>query len=104
MLNLHLERARRLLLSLLRKKIDRFGARGILVWGCIMLGNHTPLHVFHARIINADRYRDDILEAYMRLLRGAFGPDFLFMGDNERPHRTQIVDDSLEKEDFRHMD
>lgn len=30
------------------RKIDHFDGRGILVWGGIMLGSHTLLHVFNA--------------------------------------------------------
>lgn len=69
-----------------------------------MLGSRTPLHVFDAGTVNAHRYRDEILEAYVRLFRGAFGPDFMFMDDNARPHRALIIDDFLEEENIRRMD
>lgn len=85
------------------REIDQFGGRGILVWGGIMLGSRTPLHVFDEGSVTAQRYRDEVLEPYVRLFRGAAGPDFLFMDDNARPHRAHIVDDFLEEEDIRRM-
>ncbi|GFV14759.1 transposable element Tcb2 transposase [Trichonephila clavipes] len=49
-------------------------------------------------------YRDVILEQHLRLFRFAMGAEFLFMDDNTRPHRTKIVDECLQSEDFTHMD
>ena len=69
-----------------------------------MLNNRTPLHVIDADTLNAHRYGDEILEAYMRLFRGAFGSSFMFIDDNAHPHRAQIIDDFLEEEDNRRMD
>ena len=40
-------------------------------------------------------YRDVILEQHVRLFRGAMGAEFLFMDDNARPHRANIVDECL---------
>ncbi|GFS96672.1 transposable element Tcb1 transposase [Trichonephila clavipes] len=36
-------------------------------------------------------YRDVILEQHVRLFRGAMGAEFLFMDENARPHRANIV-------------
>ncbi|GFW38394.1 uncharacterized protein TNCV_1332471 [Trichonephila clavipes] len=41
-------------------------------------------------------YRDVILEQHVRLFRGAMGVEFLFMDDNARPHRANIVDEFLQ--------
>ncbi|GFX01101.1 transposable element Tcb2 transposase [Trichonephila clavipes] len=49
-------------------------------------------------------YRDVILEQNVRLFRGAMGAEFLFMKDNARPHRTNIVDECLQSEDITRMD
>ncbi|GFX83988.1 transposable element Tcb1 transposase [Trichonephila clavipes] len=49
-------------------------------------------------------YRDVILEQHVRLFRGAMGAKFLFMGDNTRPHRANIVDECLQSEDITRMD
>ncbi|GFX60205.1 DDE_3 domain-containing protein [Trichonephila clavipes] len=49
-------------------------------------------------------YRDVILEQHVRLFRGAMGAEFLFMDDNARPHRANIVDGCLQSEDITRMD
>ncbi|GFS71883.1 transposable element Tc3 transposase [Trichonephila clavipes] len=35
---------------------DRYGGRGVLVWGGIMLGSRTDLHIFDAGSVNGTRY------------------------------------------------
>ncbi|GFY16954.1 transposable element Tc3 transposase [Trichonephila clavipes] len=47
---------------------------------------------------------DIILEQHARLFRGTMGTEFLFMDDNIRPHRANIVDESLQSEDITRMD
>ncbi|GFW70498.1 transposable element Tcb1 transposase [Trichonephila clavipes] len=49
-------------------------------------------------------YRDVILEQHVRLFRGAMGAEFLFMDENARPHRANIVDECLQSEDITRMD
>ncbi|GFY09545.1 transposable element Tc3 transposase [Trichonephila clavipes] len=49
-------------------------------------------------------YRDVILEQHVHLFRGAMGAEFLFMDDNARPHRANIVDECLQSEDITRMD
>ncbi|GFU38487.1 transposable element Tc3 transposase [Trichonephila clavipes] len=49
-------------------------------------------------------YRDVILELYVRLFRGAMGAEFLFMDDNARPHRANIVNEYLQSEDITRVD
>ncbi|GFY34485.1 transposable element Tcb1 transposase [Trichonephila clavipes] len=48
--------------------------------------------------------RDVILEQHIRLFRGAMGAEFLFMEDNARPHRANILDEYLQSEDITRMD
>ncbi|GFX10794.1 transposable element Tcb1 transposase [Trichonephila clavipes] len=67
---------------------DRYGGRGVLVWGSIMLGSRTDLHIFDAGSVNGTRYCNEILLPYVRLFRGAMGLQFLFMDDNAPCHRT----------------
>ncbi|GFW56566.1 transposable element Tcb2 transposase [Trichonephila clavipes] len=67
---------------------DRYGGRGVLVWGGIMLGSRTDLHIFDAGSVNGTRYCYEILLQYVRLFRGAIGLQFLFMDDNAPCHRT----------------
>ncbi|GFV35777.1 transposable element Tcb2 transposase [Trichonephila clavipes] len=49
-------------------------------------------------------YQDVILEQHVRLFRGAMGAEFLFMDDNARPHRANIVDEFLQSVDITRMD
>ena len=62
------------------------------------MGRHTGLHVFPRGIVNAQVYRDDILDAFVRLHAGVIGDAFLLHHDNARLHRARIVDDYLQQE------
>ncbi|GFX99577.1 transposable element Tcb1 transposase [Trichonephila clavipes] len=81
----------------------RYGGAGWLVWGGIILGSRTDLHV-QSVTMTGHIYWDVILEQYVRLLRGAMGAEFLFMDDNARPHRVNILDECLQSEDITRMD
>ncbi|GFT75620.1 transposable element Tcb2 transposase [Trichonephila clavipes] len=75
---------------------DRYGGRGVLVWGGIMLGSRTDLHILDAGSVNGTRYCNEILLPYVRLFRGAVGLQFLFMDDNAPCHRTVAAEQLLE--------
>ncbi|GFY10106.1 transposable element Tcb1 transposase [Trichonephila clavipes] len=47
---------------------DRYGGRGVLVWGGIMLGSRTDLHIFDAGSVNGTHYCNEIFLPYVRLL------------------------------------
>ncbi|GFV31380.1 fatty acid synthase [Trichonephila clavipes] len=81
----------------------RYGGAGWLVWGGIILGSRTDLHV-QSVTMTGHIYRDVILEQHVRLFRGAMGAEFLFMDDNTRPYRANIVDECLQSEDIIRMD
>ncbi|GFT91234.1 transposable element Tcb2 transposase [Trichonephila clavipes] len=83
---------------------DRYGGRGVLVWGGIMLGSRTDLHIFDAGSVNGTRYCNEILLPYVRLFRGAMGLQFLFMDDSAPCHRTVASEQLLESEDIERMD
>ncbi|GFW67218.1 transposable element Tcb2 transposase [Trichonephila clavipes] len=83
---------------------DRYRCRGVLVWGGIMLGSRTDLHIFDAGSVNRTRYCSEILLPYVRLFRGAMGLQFLFMDDNAPCHRTLAAEQLLESEDIERMD
>ncbi|GFU86598.1 transposable element Tcb2 transposase [Trichonephila clavipes] len=83
---------------------DRYGGRGVLVWGGITLGSRTDLHIFDAGSVNGTRYCNEILLSYVRLYRGAMGLQFLFMDDNAPCHRTVAAEHLLESEDIERMD
>ncbi|GFU98403.1 transposable element Tc3 transposase [Trichonephila clavipes] len=74
---------------------DRYGGRGVLVWGGIMLGTRTDLHIFNAGSVNGTRYCNEILLPYVRLFRGAMDLQFLFMDDNAPCHRTVAAEQLL---------
>ncbi|GFV44552.1 transposable element Tcb1 transposase [Trichonephila clavipes] len=78
----------------------RYGGTGWLVWGGIIPGSRTDLHV-QSVTMTGRIYRDVILEQHVRLFRGA---EFLFMDGNARPHRANIVDECLQSEDITRMD
>ncbi|GFU39791.1 transposable element Tcb1 transposase [Trichonephila clavipes] len=75
---------------------DRYGGRGVLVWGGLMLGSRTDLHIFVAGSVNGTRYCNEILLRYVRLFRGAMCLQFLFMDDNAPCHRTVAAEQLLE--------
>ncbi|GFV86866.1 transposable element Tcb1 transposase [Trichonephila clavipes] len=52
---------------------ERYGGRGVLVWGGIMPGSRTDLHIFDAGSVNGTRYCNEILLPYVRLFKGAMG-------------------------------
>ncbi|GFU68782.1 transposable element Tc3 transposase [Trichonephila clavipes] len=83
---------------------DRYGGRGVLVWGGIMLGSRTDLLIFDAGSVNGTRYCNEILLPYVRLFRGAMGLQFLFMDDNAPCHLTVAAEQLLESEDIERMD
>ncbi|GFX95827.1 DDE_3 domain-containing protein [Trichonephila clavipes] len=49
-------------------------------------------------------YRDVILEQHVRLFRGTIGAEFLFMDENVRPDRANILDECLQLEDITRKD
>ncbi|GFY26845.1 transposable element Tcb1 transposase [Trichonephila clavipes] len=81
----------------------RYGGAGLLVWGGIILDSRTDLHVQSVTMTD-HIYRNVILEQHVRLFRGAMGAKFLYMDDNARPHRANIVDECLQSEDITRMD
>ncbi|GFW44366.1 synaptosomal-associated protein 25 [Trichonephila clavipes] len=68
-----------------------------------MMDGRTDLHFFDAGSVTAQRYRDEVLEPYVRLFRGAIGSDFIFMDDNAPCHRAMLIDDFLETENIQRM-
>ncbi|GFV11506.1 transposable element Tcb2 transposase [Trichonephila clavipes] len=83
---------------------DDYRGGGILVWAGISLGGHTDLHVFHGGTVTGLRYRDEILDPYVRPYAAAIGNDFILMDDNARPHRARIVEEYLEDHGLERME
>ncbi|GFV51420.1 transposable element Tc3 transposase [Trichonephila clavipes] len=86
------------------KERHHYGGPGVLVWGGIMLNGRTEFHIFDRGSVIGNRYCEEVLLPHVRLFRGAIGPDFIFMDDNSRPHRTLAVEELLESEDVTQMD
>ncbi|GFW02791.1 transposable element Tcb2 transposase [Trichonephila clavipes] len=86
------------------KERHHYGGPGVLVWGGIMLNGRTELHIFDRGSVIGDGYCEEVLLPHVRLFRGVIGPDFIFMDDNARPHRTLAVEELLESEDITRMD
>ncbi|GFT31110.1 uncharacterized protein TNCV_1276611 [Trichonephila clavipes] len=86
--------------------VERHSYRGggIPVWAGISLGGHTDLHVFHGGTVTGLRYRDEILDPYVRPYAAAIGNDFILMDDNARPHRARIVEEYLEDHGLERME
>ncbi|GFW38290.1 transposable element Tc3 transposase [Trichonephila clavipes] len=81
----------------------RYGGAGWLVWGGIILGSRTDLHL-QSVMMTDHIYRDVILEQHVRLFRCAKGAEFRIMDDNARPHCASIVNECLQSEDITRMD
>ncbi|GFV52163.1 DDE_3 domain-containing protein [Trichonephila clavipes] len=63
----------------------------------------TDLHV-QSVTMTGHVYRDVILEQHVHLFQGAMCVEFLFMDDNTRLLRANIVDECLQSEDITRMD
>ncbi|GFU86851.1 transposable element Tcb2 transposase [Trichonephila clavipes] len=84
--------------------LNSYGGAGWLVWGGIILGPRTDLHV-QSVTMTGYIYRDVILEQHVCLFRGVMGAEFmLFMDEKTRPNRANIVDECLQSEDITRMD
>lgn len=53
------------------------------------------MHVFIAITVNAIGYKDENLEAYVRIVSGVMSRDFMFMDDNAKPGMAPIIGDFL---------
>ncbi|KFM75513.1 hypothetical protein X975_21238, partial [Stegodyphus mimosarum] len=76
----------------------RYGGAGVLVWGGIILGFRTDLHV-QIGTMTSQIYWNVILEQHVRLFRGAMSAQFVFMDDNASPHCANIASECLQSED-----
>ncbi|GFV45945.1 transposable element Tcb1 transposase [Trichonephila clavipes] len=56
----------------------RYAGAGWFVWGGIILGSRTDLHV-QSVTMTGHIYREVILEQHVRLFRGSMGAEFLFI-------------------------
>ncbi|UYV82763.1 hypothetical protein LAZ67_22000771, partial [Cordylochernes scorpioides] len=75
---------------------DPYRSQGFMVWVGIFLGGRTALHIFRQGTLTGQRYRDEILAAYVMPQALEMGENFLLMDDNARPHRAGVVDTFLQ--------
>ncbi|GFX29574.1 transposable element Tcb2 transposase [Trichonephila clavipes] len=73
----------------------RFCGGGVLVYGGISIDGRTDLYIIRDGPLTARRYRDKILRPIVVPYAAAIGDDFILMDDNSRPHRANLVEDSL---------
>ena len=59
---------------------DRYGGDSIMVWTGISRGGRTDLHIVMRGMMTGVRYRDEILDVYVRPY--AIGPQLILMDDN----------------------
>ncbi|UYV74236.1 hypothetical protein LAZ67_11002568 [Cordylochernes scorpioides] len=75
---------------------DPYRSQCFMVWVGIFLGGRTALYIFRQGTLTGQRYRDEILAAYVMLQALEMGENFLLMDDNARPHRAGVVDTFLQ--------
>ena len=74
-----------------------------MIWGGISLTSKTPL-VTLSGTLNSEQYIDEVIEPIVVSVAERYGPDFVLMDDNARPHRARIVNDYLHAEGINRMD
>ncbi|GFV94788.1 transposable element Tcb2 transposase [Trichonephila clavipes] len=66
------------------REIDHYDSTDLMVWAGITLDGRTYLHVFERGTVTAVMCRNEVLEPYVYLFRGAVDPDFILMDENAR--------------------
>ncbi|GFW45147.1 transposable element Tcb2 transposase [Trichonephila clavipes] len=82
----------------------RFGSGGVLVYGGISIDGRRDPYIIRDGPLTARRYRDEILRPIVVSYTAAIGDDFILMDDNSRPHRANLVEDSLFEEGMVRME
>lgn len=52
-----------------------FSREGVMVWGEMMIDGRVPLHFFNNRSVTDQKHRNEVLEPYVILFKGAYGSD-----------------------------
>ncbi|KFM64980.1 Transposable element Tcb1 transposase, partial [Stegodyphus mimosarum] len=84
----------------------RYAGAGMIVWGGIILGSRTDLHV-QIGTMTSEIYRDLILEQHLARFSKSFqtmGTEFVFMDDNTHSHNANIAKECLQSEDSTRME
>ena len=75
-----------------------------MLWGGISLLGHTDLYIIQNGTLIGERYRNEVLDAFVRPYAGAVGPNFVLMDNNARPHHARVVQEYLKNETIDWMD
>ncbi|GFS65708.1 transposable element Tcb2 transposase [Trichonephila clavipes] len=70
----------------------------VLVYGELSTDGRTYLYIIRDGPLTARQYRDEILRPIVVPYAAAIGDDFIFIDDNCRPHRANLVEDFLFEE------
>ncbi|GFX71342.1 transposable element Tcb2 transposase [Trichonephila clavipes] len=76
----------------------------LLIWREQRTRYHQSNTVERHRTVTGLRYRDEILDPYVRPYAATIGNDFILMDDNARPHRARIVEEYLEDHGLERME
>jgi transposase len=83
---------------------DAYGGGSVMVWAGVSLGGRTDLYLLPSGTMNGQRYRDEVLDPYVRPYAGAIGDTFILQDDNARPHRSRLVDQYLQENTIQRME
>ncbi|GFV18655.1 hypothetical protein TNCV_1417231 [Trichonephila clavipes] len=65
-----------------------------------MHNGRTPLHNFDGESVTSQRHYREMILDHVRIFRVTVDSDFLFMDDNEHPHRSVEVSATLQSENI----
>lgn len=83
-------------------RVTAFGGGGVMVWGGISMTGKTQLLIVDGNL-NAQRYRDEILDPVAIPYLQTLGPGAILQDDNARPHTARIVQDHLRARQIQRM-
>lgn len=86
------------------RQVDKFGGGSLMVWGGISFNGRTELVIVRNGSLTAVRYRDEIIVPHVQPFAENFGPGFIFMHDNARPHTANVVTSALRDANIECMD
>lgn len=73
-------------------RVTSFGGGSVMVWGGISLTGKTRFVIIGGNL-NAERYRDEILQPVAIPYLHSLGPNSILQDDNSRPHRAEFIRD-----------
>ena len=76
-------------------RVTSFGGGSVMVWGSISLTGKTRLVIIGGNL-NAERYRDEILQPVAIPYLHSLGLKSILQDDNVRPHRARFIRDYLQ--------